>query len=104
MIPPPRPTATPLHQLATALRRGPYQTNLLLGGFDEKDGAALYYLDYLASMQVRASSVLCFRVRVRLGGGLPASMQVRAPSVVTQSVLCPVCVCVGKGGGGRWMD
>ena len=37
--------------LATALRKGPYQTNLLLGGFDEKDGAALYFLDYLGSMQ-----------------------------------------------------
>ncbi len=37
--------------LATALRKGPYQTNLLLGGFDEKDGASLYFMDYLGSMQ-----------------------------------------------------
>jgi hypothetical protein len=40
-------------QLAYALRKGPYQANLLLGGFDEKDGAALYFMDYLASLQVR---------------------------------------------------
>ncbi len=37
--------------LATALRKGPYQTNLLLGGWDEKDGAALYYIDYMGSLQ-----------------------------------------------------
>jgi 20S proteasome alpha/beta subunit len=37
--------------LATALRKGPYQTNLLLGGFDEKDGASLYFIDYMGSMQ-----------------------------------------------------
>ena len=37
------------NELAVALRKGPYQTNLLLGGFDEEHGASLYYLDYLAS-------------------------------------------------------
>jgi 20S proteasome alpha/beta subunit len=37
------------NELAVALRKGPYQTNLLLGGFDESTGASLYYLDYLAS-------------------------------------------------------
>lgn len=37
------------NELATALRRGPYQTNLLLGGYDSADGASLYYIDYLAS-------------------------------------------------------
>mmetsp|Transcript_8260 Transcript_8260/g.24767 ORF Transcript_8260/g.24767 Transcript_8260/m.24767 type:complete len:196 (-) Transcript_8260:24-611(-) len=37
------------NELATALRKGPYQTNLLLGGYDAKAGASLYYLDYLAS-------------------------------------------------------
>ena len=35
--------------LATALRKGPYQTNLLLGGFDKGVGASLYYIDYMAS-------------------------------------------------------
>lgn len=40
-----------LLQMATALRRGPYQTNLLLGGFDTKKGeASLYFIDYLAAM------------------------------------------------------
>jgi len=38
------------HELSTALRRDPYQVNLLLGGFDEKEGASMYYLDYLGSM------------------------------------------------------
>lgn len=36
--------------LADSLRQRPYQTNLLLGGFDSDDGASLYYLDYLGSM------------------------------------------------------
>eukprot|EP00567_Pseudictyota_dubia_P002522 CAMPEP_0197464562 /NCGR_PEP_ID=MMETSP1175-20131217/64085_1 /TAXON_ID=1003142 /ORGANISM="Triceratium dubium, Strain CCMP147" /LENGTH=201 /DNA_ID=CAMNT_0043000543 /DNA_START=120 /DNA_END=725 /DNA_ORIENTATION=- len=39
-------------ELAYALRRGPYQVNILLGGYDEstKEGS-LYFLDYLASLQ-----------------------------------------------------
>jgi len=36
--------------LATALRKNPYQTNLLLAGYDKADGASLYFIDYLASM------------------------------------------------------
>lgn len=38
-------------ELAAALRRGPYQVNILLGGWDETNGAELYYLDYLAALQ-----------------------------------------------------
>lgn len=45
-------------ELAEALRKGPYQVNILLGGFDvaaaETTGggeASLWYMDYLASMQ-----------------------------------------------------
>jgi 20S proteasome subunit beta 4 len=37
-------------QLATALRKGPYQTNLLLAGWDELDGVSLYHMDYMASL------------------------------------------------------
>jgi 20S proteasome alpha/beta subunit len=37
-------------ELATALRKGPYQTNILLAGYDDKDGVALYYLDYMAAL------------------------------------------------------
>jgi 20S proteasome subunit beta 4 len=36
--------------LAEALRRDPYQVNLLLGGVDEKTGPSLYFIDYLATM------------------------------------------------------
>ena len=39
------------HELATALRRNPYQTNLLLAGFEEEVGPSLYFIDYLSSMQ-----------------------------------------------------
>lgn len=40
------------HELATALRsRNSYQTNLLLGGYEEKSGPELYFIDYLSSMQ-----------------------------------------------------
>jgi 20S proteasome subunit beta 4 len=41
-------------ELATALRKGPYQVNILLAGYDTKQSegsASLYFLDYLASMQ-----------------------------------------------------
>merc|ERR1711879_120733 len=38
-------------ELATALRKGPYQTNVLLGGFDKQAGASLYFLDYLSALQ-----------------------------------------------------
>jgi 20S proteasome subunit beta 4 len=38
-------------ELAAALRKGPYQVNLLLAGFDDKDGASLYFLDSMASLQ-----------------------------------------------------
>eukprot|EP01080_Neovahlkampfia_damariscottae_P001587 gene1587-12712_t len=37
--------------LATALRKNPYQVNLLLGGYDEETGGSLYLIDYLSSMQ-----------------------------------------------------
>jgi len=37
------------NSLAEALRKGPYEVNLLLGGVDAK-GPSLYYLDYLGSM------------------------------------------------------
>jgi len=43
-----RSWASPI--LYQALRRNPYQTNLLLGGFDEGVGPSLFYLDYLGSM------------------------------------------------------
>ena len=39
------------HQLATALRKSPYNCNLLLGGFDKDEGPSLYFMDYLASLQ-----------------------------------------------------
>jgi len=34
--------------LAKALREGPYQTNLLMAGYDAHDGVSLYAIDYLA--------------------------------------------------------
>jgi 20S proteasome alpha/beta subunit len=30
--------------------QGPYATNLLIAGWDEKDGPSLYWMDYLATM------------------------------------------------------
>jgi 20S proteasome alpha/beta subunit len=40
------------NELATALRRGPaYQVNVLLGGYDDKVGPSLYFMDYLAALQ-----------------------------------------------------
>jgi 20S proteasome alpha/beta subunit len=36
--------------LAEALRKGPFQTNLILGGMDG-DKAAMYHLDYLGTLQ-----------------------------------------------------
>lgn len=37
-------------QLAKALRRGPYQTNLLLAGYDADSKITLYHMDYLAAL------------------------------------------------------
>lgn len=43
-------------ELAYALRKGPYQVNVLLGGYDEKKageekgGASLYFLDYMGTL------------------------------------------------------
>ena len=38
-------------ELATALRKGPYQVNLLLGGYDTKTNTpSLYWIDYLAAL------------------------------------------------------
>ncbi|KAL6071255.1 Proteasome subunit beta type-4 [Balamuthia mandrillaris] len=37
-------------ELADALRRAPYQVNVLLGGWDEEKGCSLYFIDYLAAM------------------------------------------------------
>ena len=37
-------------ELAYALRRGPFQVNVLLGGYDAKDGPSLYWMDYLAAL------------------------------------------------------
>lgn len=33
------------------MRRGPYQVNILLGGYDEKTGGSLYHLDYFGTLQ-----------------------------------------------------
>uniref|UniRef100_A0A7S2VZY0 Proteasome subunit beta n=1 Tax=Eucampia antarctica TaxID=49252 RepID=A0A7S2VZY0_9STRA len=37
-------------ELATALRKGPYQVNILLGGYDEGIGGSLYVMDYMAAL------------------------------------------------------
>ena len=35
------------NELAKSIRSGPYQVNLLLGGWGELTGPSLYYMDYL---------------------------------------------------------
>ena len=38
-------------ELATALRKGPYQVNCLLGGYDDSPGkASLYWMDYFGAL------------------------------------------------------
>ena len=40
------------NELAQALRRGPYQVNCLIGGFEHTTGEAkLYWMDYLGTLQ-----------------------------------------------------
>ena len=40
------------HELATALRKGPYQVNCLIGGYDQiEKRAKLYWMDYLGTLQ-----------------------------------------------------
>jgi len=39
------------NELAVALRKGPYQVNILLGGYDKKTAkGSLYWMDYLAAL------------------------------------------------------
>ena len=39
-------------ELATALRRAPYQVNILMGGYDlQEKRAKLYWMDYLGTLQ-----------------------------------------------------
>merc|ERR1719222_224339 len=38
------------NELAAALRKGPFQTDLIIAGVDE-DGPSLYFMDYLASAE-----------------------------------------------------
>ena len=57
---PPRPAHAPRHALSTLTRRArallppapqaPYQTNLLIAGWDAATGPSLYYLDYMACL------------------------------------------------------
>lgn len=37
-------------QMAQFLRKSPYNVNLLIGGYEEKKGPSLYFMDYLASL------------------------------------------------------
>ncbi|XP_078437123.1 proteasome subunit beta type-2-B-like [Wolffia australiana] len=37
-------------ELATALRKNPYNVNLLMAGFDKDTGPSLYFIDYLATL------------------------------------------------------
>lgn len=38
--------------MATALRKGPYQVNVLIGGYDTQENRAkLYWMDYLGTLQ-----------------------------------------------------
>lgn len=36
--------------MAKALRRSPFQTNLLVAGYDQNVGPSLYFIDYLGSL------------------------------------------------------
>merc|ERR1712039_635054 len=38
------------HALSDALRKKPYNTNLLIAGYDEGQGPSLYYIDHLSTM------------------------------------------------------
>lgn len=37
-------------ELATALRKNPYQVDMLLGGYDQGEGASMFFIDYLGAM------------------------------------------------------
>nr|PNR47750.1 hypothetical protein PHYPA_012223 [Physcomitrium patens] len=38
-------------ELATALRKAPYQVNMMMAGYDKRTGPCLFYLDYIATLQ-----------------------------------------------------
>lgn len=53
------------NELAQALRKGPYQVDLLVAGVDD-DGAHLYFMDYLASSEKVNKAAGCKVVLYRM--------------------------------------
>lgn len=45
------PRITNTLRLIQAIRKGPYQVQLMLGGYDEGVGSSLYYCDYMGTLQ-----------------------------------------------------
>lgn len=37
-------------ELATALRKNPYEVNMMIAGWDKDQGPSLYYLDYISTL------------------------------------------------------
>jgi len=54
-------------ELAYALRRGPFQTDILIGGYDKKKGPSMYFMDYLASMHKLKKAALGYGAYFTLG-------------------------------------
>lgn len=72
------------NNLAESLRKGPYQVNILLAGYDaDADECSLYFMDYMASMQKVNSGK--DRKRERDGGGLGCGDLVRASNPKKQN-------------------
>ncbi|GKF02085.1 proteasome subunit beta type-2, partial [Tanacetum coccineum] len=38
------------NELATALRKNPYQVNIILAGYEKETGPSLYFIDYIATL------------------------------------------------------
>jgi 20S proteasome subunit beta 4 len=56
------------HELAEALRKGPYQVNCILGGFDG-DTPKLFWIDYLGTL-VETKGRYCIRQDMTLEEGI----------------------------------
>jgi 20S proteasome subunit beta 4 len=55
------------HELATAIRKNPVSVNVLIAGWDEKDGISLHYIDYLGAATTTSKAAHGYAAHFILG-------------------------------------
>ena len=78
------------NELAHALRRGPYQVDMLIAGYDEDEGPSLYFMDYLSSMQkLNKAAILIRRLFTKISFNMdPCSLFDAVGDLLIPSIPC----------------